>query len=214
MIKVKTFTFNPFQENTYVVYNETGDAAIIDPGCYDKEEKKELSDFIASENLKVKYLLNTHCHVDHVLGNRYIKEFYKVELYIHSLDEPVLRSVKNYAPVYGFHMYEEAEPNHFLQEGDILNLGNSKLEVLFLPGHAPGHVAFYNREQNLCLAGDVLFYRSIGRTDLPGGDHDTLISSIQNKLFALPDKTVIFPGHGPVTNIGDEKKLNPFCAIP
>jgi hydroxyacylglutathione hydrolase len=209
----KTFTFNPFQENTLVVFDETGEAVVIDPGCYEPGERNALDSFIDSHKLKIRYLLNTHCHIDHVLGNEHVREKYKVKFLIHPLDEAVLRSVKIYAPHYGFSGYREATPDGFLSEGDILSFGNSELEVIFLPGHSPGHVGFYNRKLKMIFSGDVLFDGSIGRTDLPGGDLDTLISSIHQKLFTLPEDVVVYPGHGPTTTLGKEMISNPFCAL-
>ncbi len=213
MLSIQQFVFNPFAENTYVVYDETGEAAVIDPGCYEAQERRALDDFIAQKALTVKYLLNTHCHVDHVLGNDYVKEKYKVKLLIHSNDEVVLRAVQTYAGAYGFNLYKAATPDGYLKEGDSIKIGNSTLDVLFLPGHAPGHVGFLERKQKLLLGGDVLFKGSVGRTDLPGGDFDTLIDSIHKKLFTLPDDIVVYPGHGPTTTLGEEKISNPFCAI-
>lgn len=213
MLFIKNFVFNPFQENTYVLYDETKECAIVDPGCYEVDEKAELLDFIASEGLKVKALLNTHCHVDHVLGNSFVKEKFNVGLQIHAKDEPTLKAVKVYSSNYGFHQYDEASPDHYLQEGDTVTVGNQKLSVLFVPGHSPGHVAFYHPGDKILIGGDVLFYNSIGRTDLPGGNFDTLIDSIHKKLFTLPDDVTVYPGHGPETTIGFEKKTNPFCAL-
>lgn len=212
-MNVESFVFNPFQENTYVLYDETKECVVIDPGCNEPEEKHELTSFIESNDLKVKLLLNTHCHVDHVLGNDFVKEKYKVDFLIHTSDLPVLKAVKAYAPSYGFFNYREAEPDRFMKEGDLISFGNQKLSVLFVPGHSPGHVAFYNEKSKTVIAGDVLFYNSIGRTDMPGGDYDTLIASIHEKLFTLPDDVTVFPGHGPETSIGFEKKTNPFCAV-
>lgn len=213
LMKVESFVFNPFQENTYVLYDESKECVIIDPGCIEREELHELTSFIQENGLSVKLLLNTHCHVDHVLGNNFIKEKYKVELLIHASDLSVLKAVRAYAPSYGFFQYKEAEPDRFMKEGDVITFGNQSLKVLFVPGHSPGHVAFYNEKSKQVIAGDVLFYNSIGRTDLPGGDYDTLISSIHEKLFALPDDVTVYPGHGPETTIGFEKKTNPFCAV-
>ena len=211
MIEIKSFTFNPFSENTYILHDSSSlEAVIIDPGCYEKSEQEELDAYISSKKLKVSKLLNTHGHIDHVLGNAYVKNKYGVELYIHSEDEATLRSVETYAPVYGFANYAPAYPDHFLKEGETVQVGSSALEVLFVPGHAPGHIAFYNKEQNFCINGDCLFQGSIGRTDLPGGNFDTLIQSIKKKLFSLPNETVIYCGHGPETTIGHEKKYNPF----
>lgn len=213
MIQIKTFTFNPFSENTYLVFDETGEAVVIDPGCYEKSEKNTLAQFIEAQNLKIKYLLNTHCHIDHVLGNDFVKQKYNVPLLIHKLDEPVLRSVKTYAPNYGFNLYQEILPDGYLEEGDIVSFGNIGLTVIFLPGHAPGHVGFYHKESESLLSGDVLFEQSIGRTDLPGGDMKTLIKSIHQKVFTLPDQVTVYPGHGNTTTVGEEKISNPFCAL-
>jgi hydroxyacylglutathione hydrolase len=213
MLKLQRFEFNPLQENTYVLFDSSGECVIIDPGCYDAQEKDDLAQFITENNLTVKMLLNTHGHVDHVLGNAFVKEKYKVKLYIGKEDEATLRAVKVYAPHYGFFQYEEAEPDEFLKEGDVVKFGQQQLTVLFVPGHAPGHIAFYHEEQKLIIAGDVLFYNSIGRTDLPGGNFDTLIKSIHDKLFTLPNDVVVYPGHGPETSIGFEKKTNPFCGL-
>jgi hydroxyacylglutathione hydrolase len=213
MLNIKLFVFNPLQENTFILYDETKACAVIDPGCYDDLERKELSVFIENNGLKVELLLNTHCHVDHVLGNFYVKEKYKTRLLIHPKDEATLNAVKVYAPAYGLHQYQETTADGFIEEGDVLIFGNQSLKVLFVPGHAPGHVAFYNEENKIVIGGDVLFYNSIGRTDLPGGNFETLIASIHNKLFVLPNDVTIYPGHGPETTIGFEKRTNPFCAL-
>lgn len=213
MIQVRLFTFNAFSENTYVLYDETGEAVIIDPGCCEKEEEEELKSFILSESLTVKLLLNTHCHIDHVLGNDFVKRQYKVPFLIHPMEVEVLRSVKAYAPNYGFQQYHEVLPDGMLQEGQHIIFGKSTLDVLFLPGHSPGHVGFYQPAQKFLISGDVLFYRSIGRTDLPGGSTNTLLASIQKKLFALPDDVIVYSGHGPKTTLGEEKIENPFCAL-
>ena len=213
MISIKCFVFNAFQENTYLIYDETRACAVVDPGCYEAFERKEIDDFIADSNLSVKYILNTHCHIDHVLGNKYMKDKYQAPLLIPKPDLATFRSVKVYAPVYGFNKYEETEPDNYIEEGQKLVIGNSTLEVMFVPGHAPGHMAFYNKAEKICLAGDVLFRGSIGRTDLPGGDYDTLIDSIRIKMFNLSDDTTVYPGHGPETTIGFEKETNPYCSI-
>jgi hydroxyacylglutathione hydrolase len=213
MLKIQSFVFNPFQENTYVLYDETGECVVIDPGCYEKEETFELDSFISDQKLTVKLLLNTHCHIDHVLGNYFVKEKYKVRFLIHQKDEYVLKSVKAYAPNYGFNQYTEALPDGYVEEGDVITFGKQSMKVIFTPGHAPGHVVFFHEESLNLIGGDVLFYNSIGRTDLPGGNHAQLISSIQEKLFILPDSTTVYPGHGPETTIGFEKRTNPFCAV-
>lgn len=213
MLQLQRFVFNPLQENTYVLYDSTGECVIIDPGCYEADEKEDLIDFISTNNLTVKMLLNTHGHVDHVLGNAFVKKKYNVHLYLNKKDEPVLKAVKVYAPNYGFFQYQEAEPDEFLEEGDVIKFGQQQLKILFVPGHSPGHVAFYAEDHKVIISGDVLFYNSIGRTDLPGGNFDTLIQSIHKKLFTLPDDVTVYPGHGQETTIGFEKKTNPFCRI-
>jgi len=210
-MKVKSFTFNPFQENTYVIYDETKECIIIDPGCYNEKERTELRTFITSEGLKPVKLINTHCHIDHVLGNKFTSELWDLELFMHEEDLPLLENAGNISKIYGLEDYEGSpSPKHFLTQGDILNFGESSFNILFTPGHAPGHICLYSQKNNLLIAGDVIFQRSIGRTDLPGGDHNTLINSISTKLFPLPNKTQVFCGHGPSTTIGYEKEYNPF----
>lgn len=213
MIQIQNFVFNPFMENTYVLYDETKEAIVIDPGCYEQAEKDELTDFVEANELKVVKLINTHCHIDHVFGNAFIKKKYGVTLTIHKEDEATLKAVEVYAPAYGFQNFENAEAEEFYDEGDQVIFGNSTLDVYFTPGHAPGHVVLVNQEQNICIGGDVLFDGSIGRTDLPGGDFDTLIKSIHEKVFALNDDTVVYSGHGGTTTVGKEKVSNPFCAL-
>jgi glyoxylase-like metal-dependent hydrolase (beta-lactamase superfamily II) len=211
MIKIQSFTFNGFQENTYVLFDESKKCIIIDPGCYEQNEKLELERFIVDNELEAVKLINTHCHIDHVLGNRFVAEKWSLDLEMHELDLPTLRSVKDYCQIYGFHNYEESpEPSTFLKEGDKIHFGNSILDVLFTPGHAPGHIVLYSKEQHFVIGGDVLFQMSIGRTDLPGGDYDTLISSIKDKLLPLDEQTKVYCGHGPNTTIGFEKANNPF----
>jgi hydroxyacylglutathione hydrolase len=210
MVQIKTFVFNPFSENTYLLSDETGEAIIIDPGCYDQSEYKKLTDYITANNLTPVKIVNTHAHIDHVLGVAALKRKYNIPFYLHLLDEPVLKAVKSYASNYGFAVFDEPEIDHYLKEGESVTFGNTTLKVIFVPGHAPGHVAFVNDEQKFVMGGDVLFHLSIGRTDLPGGDHATLLSSIRTQLFTLPDDYQVFPGHMQSTTIGFEKKHNPF----
>jgi hydroxyacylglutathione hydrolase len=210
MLQLKNFTFNPFLENTYILFDETKKAIIIDPGCYEKKEKDLLVSFILKENLEIKYLINTHCHIDHVLGNSFVKREYKVPLLIHPKEVPILKAITVYASNYGFQGYEESEADQFIDESDTIKFGNTELEILLVPGHSPGHLVFYNEETSICIGGDTLFQNSIGRTDLPGGDHVTLLEAIKTKLFSLPDKVEVYPGHGPSTTIGHEKIHNPF----
>ncbi len=214
MLQIQSFVFNALQENTYVLYDdETSDCIIVDPGCYDKEEQTALADFIREKDLNLSLLLNTHCHVDHVLGNFFVKEKYKTRLLIHEADLQTLKAVRVYAASYGFHQYQDTDADGFLSEGDLVKVGKQSLKVLFVPGHTPGHIAFYNDATKTLIGGDVLFYNSIGRTDLPGGNFNTLIESIHRKLFTLPDEVTVFPGHGLETTIGFEKRTNPFCAV-
>ncbi len=213
MINIHSFVFGSFMENTYVLNDETNECVIIDPGCYEKAEENALVEYITSNNLKVTQLLNTHCHIDHVMGNQFVKDTYNVALATHKIEANVLLAAKAFADSYGFPGFQESTIDTFIDEGDEIKFGNSTLEILFVPGHSPGHIAFYNKPQNFCIGGDVLFQGSIGRTDLPGGNFDTLIASIHNKFFELEDQTVIYCGHGPSTTIGEEKKTNPFCAI-
>mgnify|MGYP000017297539 FL=1 len=213
MLHIKCFTFNPFQENTYLLYDEEGTATLIDPGCYTEEEKQELEAFIRKEKLQVTQLLNTHCHIDHVLGNAWAIDRFQVTLQIHTLEVPVLKSVEVYAPNYGFRDYVQSTASSFLAEGQEIQVGKEKLRCIFVPGHAPGHLVFYHEASKRCIAGDALFKGSIGRTDLPGGNHALLLEKIKSQLFVLPEETVIFPGHGPETSIGYEKKNNPFVGL-
>jgi len=211
MLEIKAFVFNPLQENTYALFDETGECVIIDPGCYETSERLELVDFITKNGLIPVKLLNTHCHVDHVLGNAFCKRTFGLQLYAHKKEEEVLRAVQAYAPSYGINGYEPSVIDQFLEEGGTVTFGNTSLEIIFVPGHSPGHVAFYDREQKQLVGGDVLFRQSVGRTDLPGGNHQTLMDSIKQKLFVLDEDVVVFPGHGDTTTIGFEKKYNPFC---
>ncbi len=210
MIQIQAFIFNPFEENTYILYDETKECVIIDPGCSNKSEQDELVQFIKEEELKPVKLLNTHCHVDHVLGNSFVAKKYNIGLEIHKDDLLVLNSLPQVSHLYGLNAEESVEPTAFLNEGDNVKFGNSSLEIIFTPGHSPGSICFVSREDKFIIGGDVLFHGSIGRTDLPGGDHETLLSNIREKLFVLGDDFAVFPGHGQETSIGFEKKHNPF----
>jgi hydroxyacylglutathione hydrolase len=212
MLCIVSFTFNGFAENTYLLIDEaTRATAIVDPGAYSRAEQQTLREYVAAHDLDVKFLLNTHAHIDHVLGNAFVLNTYpSIPFLLHALDLPTLRAVTTYAAPYGFAAYEPAEPTGELVAGQVIVLGESELNVRFAPGHAPGHVVFYDEVSGQLVGGDVLFKSSIGRTDLPGGDHNTLLKSIKDELLTLPDATVVYPGHGPTTTIGAERRSNPF----
>ena len=210
-MNIKIFTFNQFFENTFIISDSTNECIIIDPGCYDKNEKQILQDYILSNNLVPTKLLNTHCHIDHILGNNFVSKTWDLELEIHHKDINLLKNSKDIADLYGFVNYEKSPiTNKFLVEGDIIEFGKSNLEVLFTPGHAPGHISLYSKNENFIISGDVLFNNSIGRTDLPGGNYNTLIDTIKSKFLCLDDSTVVYCGHGPSTTVGKERINNPF----
>ncbi len=210
-MKVHIFPLNPWQVNTYILYDDTGECVIIDPGCFTEEEQEQLAGFITENKLDPVRLLHTHLHLDHVFGTRFMAEKYGLKPEAHSDDEFLIGITKDYAEQFGVTM-EENPPGlgNYLNEGDEIKFGNTVLKVIHVPGHSPGGVTFYNKEDGILIAGDVLFRESIGRTDLPGGDYDTLISNIKSKLLTLPDETVVYPGHGPSTTVGYEKSSNPF----
>lgn len=211
MVNVQQFTFNAFQENTFVIWDETKSCIIFDPGCATVMEQNQLSNFILQNGLSVTKLINTHCHIDHVLGNKFVSSTYGVALEAHKDEKPVLDACPMVSQMYGI-PYTEISPDItvFLDEGDTVSFGNSSLEIFFTPGHSPASLSFYNEESKILIAGDVLFDGSIGRTDLPGGDHDTLIDMIKTKLMALPDDVRVYCGHGNSTTIGKERRTNPF----
>ena len=213
MIKIEHFTFNPFAENTYILSNEKREALIIDPGCYFTEEEKTLKNYISEQNLKPVQLLNTHCHLDHVFGNNWVHKSYGLELYMHKEEQPVLEFAPSAGNMYGLGFTNYAGALHYLKEGDKVLLGDDMLQVLFTPGHSPASICFYCRAQHFIISGDVLFYESIGRFDLPGGNEQQLYKSIREKLYLLPDETIVYPGHGEPTTVGHEKKYNPFVHL-
>lgn len=211
MLQIQRFTFNPFGENSYIIYHElTREAAIIDPGCYDDFEKNAIDNFIKTYNLTLKYLFNTHCHLDHIFGICHIKSNYEIEYYAPEQDLPLLKQASQQALVFGLEFREVCLPDKFLNPDLILKIGDSTMEFLFTPGHSPGGYCIYLKDENICITGDTLFEGSIGRTDLPGGHHEQLLKSITEKLFVLPEETIIYPGHGEASTIGNEKKSNPF----
>lgn len=210
MLKIRQFTFNPVQENTYVIFDEKGACAIIDPGCYFDYEHKELTDFIDSNKLSPKCLLNTHCHLDHVFGNKFVAETYGLTLQIHKGEKPVLDLAPTSGKLRGLPFENYSGELIFLEEGETVKVGEEELSVLLTPGHSPASISFYHKDSLSLISGDVLFHSGIGRTDLPGGSYETLIESIKTRLFVLPDNVTVYPGHGPETTIGHEKRHNPF----
>ena len=207
---IKSFVFNAFYENTYLLSSSNLETLILDPGCYENFEKKELTDFIKTNKLKPIAIINTHCHIDHVLGNDYLKKLYNIPLWIPATEKNLLKSVSTYAPTMGIQDYQEAQPDKLLSEKDVITFGSEKLEILYAPGHSEGHLMFYHAADKSLMAGDVIFRESIGRTDLPGGNFKTLEESIKNQVYTLPEAVKIYPGHGPSTTVGHEKKHNPF----
>jgi len=210
MIQIKKFTFNPVQENTYVLFDETNECVIIDAGCYFENEIRELDQYISEKKLKPVRLINTHCHFDHIMGITHCRIKYKVPFEIHPDEAVLIEQAAEHGDLFGIPMEPVDAPDNFFQEGDQITFGNSYLQVIEAPGHSPGGVAFYNPEQKILIAGDILFYGSIGRTDLPGGSFEQLTENIKSKLLTLPEETTVFCGHGPETTIGFEKKTNPF----
>ncbi|WNJ16184.1 MBL fold metallo-hydrolase [Pontibacter sp. G13] len=211
MLNIKLFTFNPFMENTYILIDETQEAVIIDPGCHNSQEKAMLKEYIESQGLKVVALLNTHGHIDHMFGNAWVKSTFDVPFVTHQGVIQELRASEQYGPaMWGINPDISPDPDRLVDDGDTFTFGNTTLEVLFTPGHSPGHISFFHRESGQLFSGDVLFERSIGRVDLPGGSMDILMDSILNKLLPLGDDVTVYPGHGGPTTLGEERAANPF----
>ena len=213
MISIKDFQFNMLPVNTYVVWDETKEAVVIDPGCYYPEEGGTLCSFIRSNGLKVKHLLNTHLHFDHIYGNPIIENEFGVLAEANEADMPWLTEIRQRLAAFGIHSkvtINPIQPENRLKDGDTIAFGNTVFNVLQIPGHSPGSVVFYSETDSVLFTGDVIFQGSIGRTDFPDGNHEDLISGIRNKLMTLPDSTVIYPGHGPSTSIGYERNNNPY----
>jgi hydroxyacylglutathione hydrolase len=210
MMRLKSFTFNPFQQNTYLIWDEQQNAAIIDPGNHSQNEHTILQAFILENDLQLKRCLLTHAHIDHILGCDFIYRTYGLLPEVHNSDLFFVERMALSANMYGIPFEQAPTPEVMLTEGQRLTVGSIELQCLFTPGHSPGSISFYNEKAGVLISGDVLFKQGIGRTDLPLGDYDTLINSIQNKLFLLPDATKVYSGHGPSTTIGFEKLNNPF----
>jgi len=212
MITIKTFVFNPFQENTYLLSNESNKCIIIDPGMSTVNERKELISFIDAKNLEPQAIVNTHCHVDHILGCSYLKEKYNIPFYIHKLEMQSLDSAKQFGEFFGLTIEQLPVPDRYLNETDDFIFGSTSFSIIHLPGHSEGSIALYSEPDKIILTGDVLFYGSIGRTDLPGGNYNTLVKNIHEKLLSLPGDVIVYPGHGPKTTIQNEHDTNPFLS--
>jgi glyoxylase-like metal-dependent hydrolase (beta-lactamase superfamily II) len=213
-MKIKKFTFNPIQENTYLLYDETNEAVVIDAGMTFENEREAIKQFIDENNLQLKQVLNTHLHFDHVFGNKFLYDTYHIQPEGGKEDEFMLGSVKESAAYIGIQTSEEAQPlGKYLSENEIIRFGNTELKAFSTPGHSPGSFCFYCEKGGVVFVGDVLFRNSIGRTDFLKGDYDTLIRSIRTKLLTLPDSTVVYSGHGIETTIGYEKIHNPYLQM-
>jgi glyoxylase-like metal-dependent hydrolase (beta-lactamase superfamily II) len=209
-MNIYKLVFSPIEVNTYILADESGDCAIIDCGCYDRQESDRLVDLIKNKKIKPVLLLNTHCHLDHIFGNRFVLERYNLKPFANEYDEMNRKDAVQHAMLFGLSMDNPPEPAGFLTDNQKITFGSTELMALHVPGHTLGSLAFYSKENDCVFTGDALFAGSIGRTDLPGGDFDTLIKSITNKLFVLPPETVVYPGHGNETTIEKEMKSNPF----
>lgn len=210
MLYLEAFSFNPFQENTYLIYNEDKECWIVDPGMYEDAEINSLLRFIETHGLHPKAIINTHGHIDHIFGVQALKDKFKIPFYIHKKELPVLQGAVMSAQMFGFDFKTPPKEDYYIEENVLFPLSKDELEIRFTPGHSPGSVIFYYAPGNWMIGGDVLFNGSIGRTDLPGGNHDTLINSITKEVYTLPDNTVVYSGHGPSTTVGREKQHNPF----
>lgn len=210
MLRTETFTFNPFQENTYLVYNDKKMCWIVDPGMYDIREQTIITDYIAQHALLPQAIINTHTHIDHIFGVRILQERYNIPFLMHQMDLPVLANATASALVFSLDFGAAPKPDGFISEQEPLLLGTDQVTVRLAPGHSPGSIVFYYPDGGWVISGDVLFNSSIGRTDLPGGNHQTLIHSIQTQMLTLPADTLVLPGHGSTTTIGYEQQHNPF----
>ncbi len=210
MISIKKFTVNPLQENSFVVYDESSECIFVDPGFYFPEEREKVKRYILEHNLKPLFIANTHCHFDHILGVEFVRREYGIDFLTHRDDAFWVEAAIEQGEMFGFQIDAVGEPDAFFGENDLIEFGNSSLRVIHIPGHSPGHVVFYSEADKVLLSGDIIFKGSIGRTDLPGGNFNQLVSGIHDKLFTLPADVNILCGHGPSTTIGFEKLSNPF----
>lgn len=212
MNKLSRFVFNSFSVNTYVLADESGKCIIIDPACYSADENKKLADFIYAHSIEPVCMINTHFHVDHILGNNFVCDAFNIKPVCHAKSKFFWEMAPEFASVFGFQLESVIVPKQFVEHGDIIPFGNSQLQVLYTPGHADGSICLVNHAERYVVTGDILFRDSIGRTDLPTGNFDVLQTSITEQLFILPDDYVVYPGHGPESSIGYEKINNPFLS--
>jgi hydroxyacylglutathione hydrolase len=210
MLYLSSFTFNPFQENTFIIHNDEKHCWIVDPGMYNSNELSYFFNHLDNEKLIPQGIINTHTHIDHILGVNALVDRYNIPFSFHEQDQPVLNSASGSAAMFGFDFKDIPKASAYIPHTEPLKLGDDELHVLFVPGHSPGSIAFYYPEGKWLVSGDTLFSGSIGRTDLPGGNHNQLLGSIRTQLFTLPDDVTAHPGHGPATTIGSEKMYNPF----
>lgn len=210
MLYLKSFCFNPFQQNTYILSDDKGEGFIIDPGNYSESENQVVKNYVNEKQIRLTRLLLTHAHIDHILGNRFIYDTYGLLPEVHEEELFFINRMTHSAQMYGLNCEESPQPIKYIKDGDLIQLGDYTLKCIHTPGHSPGSISFYNEQNKIVISGDALFNGSIGRTDLPMGDYDTLINSIKTQLFALPNDVQVFSGHGPKTTIGHEKETNPF----
>lgn len=210
---VKTFYFNPLRTCCYLLYDATGQCVVVDPGSATEGEHQRIAAFVNKEGLQPQYILNTHGHFDHILGNNFVSRTWDIPCLLHEADLPFVQATSVYAAAFGMTAPEMTAPVQNLRPGETLHFGETHLQVLHCPGHSPGSVAFYHKSQGLLFAGDTLFAGSVGRTDLPGGHYETLLESLQRELLPLPDGVIVYPGHGPTTTIGQERTHNPYFRL-
>ena len=212
MVNVRILVFNPFRENSYIVSDDTDECIIIDPGCETAAERELLKSTVDRNRLRPVRIINTHCHIDHILGCAFVKNTYSIPFLVHKLELPLLKSAAQQRAIFGLEEDETAEPDFFVMDGDTVKFGESELVVLHIPGHSPGGISLVNLKNKIVFTGDTLFQGSIGRSDLPGGDHNLLVKGIMDKLLTLDPATIIYPGHGPETTVGEESRSNPFLS--
>lgn len=210
MIEIEKFIFNDFQVNTFILSDDTRECLIIDPGCFTVEEKNRLLEYCSNNKLKPVKIINTHCHIDHILGSAFIFKNYNIPTAAHKDEQFLLNGVVEYGQMFGFIVERPPDINEYITDNSIVKFGQSELKIMHVPGHSKGSIALYSPDQKFIISGDVLFYGSIGRTDLPGGDYNTLINSINSKILTLPADVVVYPGHGPSTTVKTETESNPF----